>query len=93
MQTNSVEYNADCIRVLRPDEVEEKFEWMQIQGLANEYKCSPKWIARGFEACWRSGVDKEYFIQKYLEKDPSVAPIAIVGETFMGLLIEMAGEK
>lgn len=84
-------YNADSIRVLRPDEAEEKFEWMLIQNLAAEYKCSPKWIERGFESCWRSGVDKEYFIQRYLEKDPSVAPIAVVGEAFRELLLELAG--
>jgi hypothetical protein len=88
----AIEYNADCIRVLRPDEAEEMFEWNLIQGLANEYKCSPQWIARGFEACWRSGVDKEYFIQRYLEKNKTTAVIAVVGEAFRDLLHEKAGE-
>ena len=92
MNTTADNYNARSIRILQPDEVNERFEWHKIEELAQQYQRSPKWIERGFEACWRSGVDKDYFISRYLDKDPSVAPIAIVGEAFRELLHEMAGE-
>lgn len=92
MTTAADNYNAQSIRILPPEEVNERFEWHKIEELAQQYQRSPKWIERGFEACWRSGVDKDYFIDRYLKKDQSIALNPIVAEAFRDLLLEQAGE-
>jgi len=85
-------YNATSIKILQPEEASEKFEWLKIQELANRYSCTTEWIERGFEACWRAGVDKSYFIERYLEKDPAIPVNVLVGQAFREILHEKAGE-
>jgi hypothetical protein len=89
MNPLAAEYNADSIRILQPDEATQRFEWLRIQELAHEYNRSPKWIARGFEACWRAGVEKDYFIERYLNKNKDIPFNEVVNEAFMELLQEI----
>jgi hypothetical protein len=87
-----LDYNADSIRILQPEEAEERFEWLKIQQLANQYHCTTEWIERGLEACWRAGVPKSYFISRYLDKDSTVPVNPLVSEAFRELLHEKSGE-
>lgn len=87
-----LDYNASSIKILQPEEASERFEWLKIQDLANHYHCTIEWIERGFEACWMAGVDKQYFISRYLEKDATVQINARVNDAYRDLLHEKAGE-
>ena len=85
-------YNAASIKILQPEEASDRFEWLKIQELANRYSCTTEWIERGFEACWRAGVDKSYFIERYLNKDNAIPVNVLVGQAFREILHEKAGE-
>jgi hypothetical protein len=85
-------YDASSIKILKPEEASEKFEWLKLQQLADHYHCTTEWIERGFKACYRAGVDKQYFISRYLEKDVTVPINALVNDAYRDLLHEKAGE-
>jgi hypothetical protein len=63
-------YNADSIRILDPAEISERFTWARIGELAARYNRSPAWIERGLEACRRAGISDDYFVQRYLQREP-----------------------
>lgn len=88
----NAEYNSSSIRILHPDEAIEKFEWLKIQELANKYHCTVEWVERGLEACWRAGVDKKYFVDRYLEKDKTIPANALVSDAFREILHEKSGQ-
>ena len=83
-------YTADSIKILKPEEATERFEWLKIQELAKQYCCTPQWIERGFEACWRAGESKDYFIERYLKKNREIAVNPHVSMAFRDLLQEQA---
>lgn len=61
-------YTAESIRILNAGEVAHRFAWLDAETLASRYRRPAAWIARGLEACRRAGVDRQYFIGRYLEK-------------------------
>jgi len=61
-------YDASCIRVLKPEEISSRFEWVHIAELAKKFKRPEEWIERGFRACEFVGVSPDYFVRRYLEK-------------------------
>ena len=61
-------YDASSIRVLKPDEIASRFEWVHIADLAKKYARPEEWIERGFRACEHAGVSPDYFVERYLEK-------------------------
>lgn len=63
------EYNASSIRVLTAKEIQDKFDWNRAKQVADDYNRPVEFISRGFEACRLAGLEPEYFIQKYLEKE------------------------
>lgn len=75
-------YDAASIRILTPEEVDDKFEWALINKLSTEYNRSREWIADGIEACRRSGVGTDYFISYYLEKDPNCPRNKLVEDAY-----------
>ena len=61
-------YDASSIRVLKPEEIASRFEWVHIADLAKKFVCPEEWIERGFRACEYAGVSPDYFVERYLEK-------------------------
>lgn len=63
-------YDASSIQVLDRDEVFSKFFWAKANDLSITY-CRPlAWIERGLQACERACVPHDYFIDRYLKKQP-----------------------
>jgi hypothetical protein len=81
-------YNADSIKILTPEEVLDKFRWVEIESLSHKYHKPKKFIENGFEACRRAGVDKEYFVQYYLEKNPDYVRNPLVEDAYKDLIRE-----
>ena len=63
-------YTASAIRILEPTEITERFTWAKIGELAARYNRSAAWIERGLEACRRAGIDDDYFVSRYLQREP-----------------------
>lgn len=63
-------YTASNIRILEPTEISQRFNWAHVQALADEYRRPAAWIARGLEACRRAGVADDYFVGRYLRREP-----------------------
>ena len=63
-------YDASAIRILDQHEVAEKFFWAKAGILANTYKRPVEWIERGLLACERANVPHDYFVDRYLNKQP-----------------------
>lgn len=82
-----MEYTADSIRILDASEATQRFAWLDVESLATQYRRPAAWIARGLEACRRAGVDRSYFVDRYLERKP-VPRNPIVDEAFRELLSE-----
>ena len=82
-----MDYTADSIRILDASEAATRFNWLDAESLATRYRRPVHWIARGLEACRRAGVDRQYFVDRYLERKP-VARNAVVDEAFRELLRE-----
>ena len=80
-------YNADSIRILDHSEAAVRFAWLDAETLATRYHRPAAWIARGLEACRRAGVDRSYFVDRYLERKP-VPRNPIVDTAFRELLSE-----
>ncbi len=62
------EYNASSIRILTAKEIQ-GFDWNRAEQIAQDYQKPIEFIKRGFEACRLAGLEPEYFINKYLEKE------------------------
>lgn len=60
-------YTAASIRILKREEVAQRFEWAAIGALAAQFQRPVVWIERGFAACQAAGVSPDYFVEKYLE--------------------------
>lgn len=63
-------YDASSIRILAPEQAQERFFWAKAGTLAAEYSRPVEWIERGLLACERAGVPHDYFINRYLKKQP-----------------------
>lgn len=59
-------YDASSIQIKHAHE----FDYHQIEAMVAKYARSIDFIRRGFESCRLAGVDPDYFISKYLKKDP-----------------------
>ena len=81
-------YDASSIKILQQEEIEERFEWVKIERLAQEYLRDKQWIADGLEACIRCNVSQEYFIEYYLKKNKEVKYLSEVTDTYKELLKE-----
>lgn len=80
-------YNADSIRILDGDQITEMFVWAEAAELAAQYRRPQKWIERGLEACRRSGVGRDYFIDRFLKRLP-VERNEVVDAAYRELLTE-----
>ncbi|CAK1907345.1 conserved hypothetical protein [Vibrio crassostreae] len=86
------EYNATCIKILRPEEVKQ-FDWVLLSELAEQYKQPTEWLQRGFEASRRLNLDpREYFVPRYVLKD-TVKPYPEFAEVFKEVIIEHRATK
>lgn len=66
-------YDAGCIRVLAPDEANEKFAFARAADLAVRYpSVSPDFIARLVESCELAGFPLDAAARRYLDRDRSV---------------------
>lgn len=81
-------YTAADIRVLTGQEVDVRFTWARVGALAEQYSRPAEWIARGLEACRRAGVEPEYFIARYLQRDASTPLNPVVDEAMRQILAE-----
>ena len=63
-------YTASSIRVLEAVEITERFTWARVAALADQYRRPAAWIERGLEACRRAGIDDDYFVTRYLRREP-----------------------
>ncbi|EPR6391085.1 hypothetical protein ACU7RR_004291 [Providencia stuartii] len=61
-------YDEKSIRILKPEEAIDRFDWLKAEELAREYTCPLDWVKRGFEASRRLGISPEHFIDKYVRK-------------------------
>ncbi|EGI23631.1 hypothetical protein ECKG_05047 [Escherichia coli TA206] len=61
-------YDENSIRVMSADEIEQRFGWLRLENLAKEHHLPVDWVRRGFEACWRLGIEPDYFIDRYIFK-------------------------
>lgn len=67
-------YTAAAIRILPPQEVANRFAFAQVAQLAAQYpSVAPEFIARLIEACVLSDFPIEQAVQRYLDKDRSIA--------------------
>ena len=80
-------YNAGSIRVLDGADIVERFAWAEAAELAAQYRRPQRWIERGLEACRRAGVDRSYFIDRFLKRLP-VERNEIVDAAYRDLLAE-----
>jgi hypothetical protein len=81
-------YTAADICVLTDQEVDARFSWARVGALAERYSRPTDWIARGLEACRRAGVDPDYFIARYLERDAATPFDSAVDEAMREILAE-----
>ena len=61
------EYNAASIRILKPAEACEKFEWLKANKLAQQYAVPLAFVERGIKASIQLNMPLDYFIKRYLE--------------------------
>lgn len=80
-------YTATNIRILEPVEIPARFVWARVTELAERYRRPEAWIARGLEACRRAGVADDYFVTRYLRREP-IARLPVVDEAMRDLLNE-----
>ncbi len=76
-------YDASCIKILPKEEIEGRFAWQRIQALAHEYKRDAKWIEAGIEACRRSSVDPDHFIERYLKGNKNIPHNQLVIDAYL----------
>ena len=85
-------YTASAIRILEPTEISQRFSWARVAELAERYRKPAAWIERGLEACRRAGVGDEYFVQRYLRREP-VPRHEGVDAAMRELLTESVGKR
>ena len=84
------DYNASSIHILTPTEIPARFGWARVAELAQQYRRPEAWISRGLEACRRAGVADDYFVDRYLRREP-IARHAGVDDAMRELLNEERG--
>ncbi|MCL1128091.1 hypothetical protein [Shewanella surugensis] len=62
-------YDETSIRVLKVDEIYDRFEWVRANELAKEYKQPLACVERGIEACRVTDTPLDYFIERYLKNN------------------------
>ena len=63
------EYNADSIRVLKEEEVNDKFgHWAKAAELSYQYRKPEEVIVMALEACRRSNTPIQYYIDRHLKQ-------------------------
>ena len=85
-------YTAANIHILTPSEVASRFTWARAVELAERYRKPAAWIERGLEACRRAGVGDDYFVQRYLRREP-VPRHEGVDAAMRELLTESVGKR
>lgn len=82
-------YDSKSIRILKPDEIENRFEWAHVVALAEKYPLANiGFIGRGLEACRRCSVESDYFINRYLIKDGKTPPNPDVENAYKEIMRE-----
>lgn len=81
-------YSAKDIRILRDDEIIERFDWAKIGSLAAQYRRPEEWIERGFRACDEVGVSHDYFVGRYLDGNKDIERHDGVDAAFRRLYVE-----
>lgn len=66
-------YDERSIRILSRREIKERFGWLLAETLARDNHLPVAWVKRGFEASRRLGIEPDYFIARYIQKQ-DVAP-------------------
>jgi len=63
-------YDSSNIKILEDNTI---FDFALIDKIVLEHSKPLDWVKRSFEACRLSGVDpRDYFIPRYILKDPSI---------------------
>jgi hypothetical protein len=69
------DYTAKDIRILEAPEAHDKFLFVRVKTLSEQYKSvSSEFIERLLTACSLSGFDESLAIRRYLDKDLSIQP-------------------
>lgn len=69
------DYTAKDIRILDSRQASEKFFFLRVKQLSDEYPAvASDFIARMLESCMLSGFDEQLAIRRYLAKDKSIVP-------------------
>ena len=63
-------YTAANIHVLDAGQIAHRWFWAEAGLLATQYRRPEEWIRRGLLACEAVGVPHEYFVDRYLRKQP-----------------------
>jgi hypothetical protein len=79
-------YTAANIRILSGPELVDRFDWAKAGQLAEKYSLPLDHVERGLQACRESGVDPEYFVRRYLDKDKTVERRPEVEDAFLELV-------
>jgi len=61
-------YDETSIKVLRGNQLIDKFPWVEIEALAHEYSVPVQCVRRGFEACLILNISPEEYVDRYLRK-------------------------
>ena len=78
-------YDETSIRVLKPSEVYDQFEWVRANELAKQHKKPLACVERGIEACRVTGVPLDYYIERYLKNNKNT----LKNETFENAYFEI----
>ncbi|MFP1557163.1 hypothetical protein ACLB1T_02725 [Escherichia coli] len=56
----------ESIKILSAREINNRFDWVNAERLAEKYNLPDEWVNRGIEACHRLGVSPGLFVEKYI---------------------------
>lgn len=63
-------YTAANIQILDAGQIAHRWFWAEAGLLATQYRRPEEWIRRGLLACEVAGVSHDYFVDRYLRKQP-----------------------
>ena len=82
-----VTYTAEAIRILPPQEAEDRFAFAQAAQLAAQYPAiAPEFIARLIEVCTLANFPLDQAVRRYLDKDRSIQITPELIEIYRDLL-------
>ena len=84
-------YDADSIKILTDEEINQKFGWVKADTLAAQYQKDKIWVANGLEACRRCGLEPDYFIERYLIGNKAIPKNEFMDDAFRDVLKEQQG--